>query len=149
MNLICYSYTKILNYKYLTMYLSRETKWTHTLGSGAEEMRKRTLPRARKHEGRRALSCTAALKTLSSERRKRTLGKKQQTQENERDLSGFSYFFIMSGAAIWTMIWSVPSAIWKPRQSCQIEETRSCDVYPLPPRICMASLATSVAVAGT
>lgn len=59
------------------------------------------------------------------------------------------YFFIMSGAAIWTMIWSVPSAIWKPRQSCQIEETRSCDVYPLPPRICMASLATSVAVAGT
>ena len=59
-----------------------------------------------------------------------------------------SYLARMRGAAMYTMIWSVPSASWLPRQSFQMWLARSRSVYPMPPSICMASLATCVAAAG-
>ena len=42
------------------------------------------------------------------------------------------YFSMMSGEAMYTMIWSVPSAIWLPRQSCHSWLTRAPSVYPMP-----------------
>lgn len=38
------------------------------------------------------------------------------------------YFSMMSGEAMYTMIWSVPSAIWLPRQSCHSWLTRAPSV---------------------
>lgn len=38
------------------------------------------------------------------------------------------YFSMMSGEAMYTMIWSVPSAIWFPRQSCHSWLTRAPSV---------------------